>query len=676
MSLYKDASLVMIPTAYKDGKLYSIRPVPEYGSEQIENGDFATDSNWTKGSGWTISGGTANATSASTGTPISQYIDTGKKYRVTYDVVSLSQGAFQVDLSYSGTALGQLATTTGTYTDDITSINPALSIRAVGTTTGSVDNVSVQEIVSSGDFTFSRGSNLAATRVDVNGLIEKGRENLYTQSNNFSHSDWTPKAGTFVQGVADPNGGTDAWSWTATNTDPFLYQNKSISGVYCLSIYVKGVGSTIGEDFQIRVGAALKDVTLTGDWQRVQHFGVLSGSTNIGFEYGNPATANDVVHIYAAQLEQGLVATDYIETGTSAAQSGILEDMPRLDYTGGASCPALLLEPQRTNSATHSEYLGSWSISNATQSFGVTSPEGVDNAYSYVTNSNISSVSTGITIPNDNNTHITSIFVKNVSGYSEIRLRSALVNGTSVATYSIFDLSSGTKIYSVQDGGIEDYGNGWYRIWNAVTNNTSGNTTLAFQLYLTNDSNQTNEMSVFGAQAELNCSYPTSYIPTYGTSQTRSNDSCLATSVSDVIGQTDGTMFFDVNISRVVGNEAIGTINSGAYANHATIQRVGSTIQFVRNSATQSGATIITSATITAGRYKLAIAYKSGDTACFLNGAQVSTTQTQTFTNATLNAVKIGTDAIGALPISDSINQALLFKTRLTNAELAALTTI
>ena len=36
----------------------------------------------------------------------------------------------------------------------------------------------------SGDFR-SRGSNLAATRVDVNGLIEKGRENLLLQSNQF-----------------------------------------------------------------------------------------------------------------------------------------------------------------------------------------------------------------------------------------------------------------------------------------------------------------------------------------------------------------------------------------------------------------------------------------------------------------------------------------------------------
>ena len=53
------------------------------------------------------------------------------------------------------------------------------------------------------------------------------------------------------------------------------------------------------------------------------------------------------------KLEQGLVATDYIETTTTSVSAGILEDMPRLDYSGGASCPSLLLEPQRTNLLTH-----------------------------------------------------------------------------------------------------------------------------------------------------------------------------------------------------------------------------------------------------------------------------------------------------------------------------------
>jgi hypothetical protein len=38
---------------------------------------------------------------------------------------------------------------------------------------------SIKPTDGSGDFTFTRGSNLAATRVDVNGLIEKGRENLF-----------------------------------------------------------------------------------------------------------------------------------------------------------------------------------------------------------------------------------------------------------------------------------------------------------------------------------------------------------------------------------------------------------------------------------------------------------------------------------------------------------------
>ena len=35
----------------------------------------------------------------------------------------------------------------------------------------------------SGDFTFTRGSNISATRVNANGNIEKGYENLLLQSN-------------------------------------------------------------------------------------------------------------------------------------------------------------------------------------------------------------------------------------------------------------------------------------------------------------------------------------------------------------------------------------------------------------------------------------------------------------------------------------------------------------
>ena len=39
-----------------------------------------------------------------------------------------------------------------------------------------------------GDFTFSRGSNISATRVNADGNIEKGYENLLLQSNAFLHA--------------------------------------------------------------------------------------------------------------------------------------------------------------------------------------------------------------------------------------------------------------------------------------------------------------------------------------------------------------------------------------------------------------------------------------------------------------------------------------------------------
>ena len=61
------------------------------------------------------------------------------------------------------------------------------------------------------------------------------------------------------------------------------------------------------------------------------------------------------IYIQDAQLEQGLVARDYIETTTAAVEGGITDNVPRLDYTD-SSCPALLLEPQRTNLVPNSEY--------------------------------------------------------------------------------------------------------------------------------------------------------------------------------------------------------------------------------------------------------------------------------------------------------------------------------
>ena len=533
------------------------------------------------------------------------------------------------------------------------------------------------------DFTFDRGSNAAATRVNSDGLIEKYRENLLVQSNQFDTSPWLNARSSDTSGQTGYDGSSDAWLFTDTidNGTHLLYHNVSHSGIVTFSVYAKANtidwleirsysgGDTINAFFDLAngvLGDALfrsaidaKIESVGNGWYRCSVTGNTNGTNTYvrialadsdnGATY--TGTGNGSIYIQNAQLETGLVATDYLDSGATTAKAGVLIDLPRINYDANGENGALLLEPSRANLVQYSEYFGdsSWDTGATTADISKSpnlSPEGVANCY-YV--ENVSGGQLGFyTTITSGASYTGSFWVRKVSGSGVVRMLN--VNNSST------DFNVDTE---------------WTRV--SVTATSTSTTGRCYvQARNTGDI-----IEVYGAQLEAG-SYATSYIPNHGTSGgvTRAADSCSVTGVSDVIGQTEGTLFFDVNISRVVGNEAIGTINSGAYANHATIQRVGSTIQFVRNSATQSGATIVTSATITAGRYKLAIAYKSGDTACFLNGAQVSTTQTQTFTNATLNAVKIGTDAIGALPISDSVKQATLFNERLTNSELATLTTL
>ena len=368
---------------------------------------------------------------------------------------------------------------------------------------------------------------------------------------------------------------------------------------------------------------------------------------------------------------------DRASSATVVNKAGLIETVgsgePRIDFKDDAK-GALLLEPQRTNVIPYSEDFSNaaWILADVTRTlnYGIT-PEGLTNSVLITEGSGSAQHRAYLSSSSSSSIHTLSVFVKNSNGSRQAYIDMGPVTG-------FFNFDTETMYSALGTTSVEKWANGWYRI--SITS-TSAFTPVATYLGLGNSNtetfqgNGTSSIEFFAPQLEQG-SYATSYIPTQGSTVTRLADACSQTVPDGVIGQTEGTMFLDVNISHIVGNEAIGGINSGGYANHVTIQRIGNAIQFVRNSATQSGATIVTSLAITAARYKLAIAYKSGDTACFLNGTQVSTTQTQTFTNATLNVIKISGDAIGALPISDTCNQAQLYNTRLSNSELQQLTTI
>jgi hypothetical protein len=229
MSYYDDASLMFLAGggAQKDGKAYSVKPVPVYGTERVTNGDFATDSDWTKTNS-VISGGVATITSTGYGYAAivqNNVLTIGKTYKATFDINSIV-GGLRV-------ATSQLITNSGIASVTFTATYTYLDIRrdsSYSTTIASIDNVSVKEVLAGdGDFTFSRGSNLAATRVGADGLIEKGRENVLLQSNQFDTT-WLQNRIDLTSGQSGYDGGSDAWKLESNNASTtYLSQNFSAS---------------------------------------------------------------------------------------------------------------------------------------------------------------------------------------------------------------------------------------------------------------------------------------------------------------------------------------------------------------------------------------------------------------------------------------------------------------
>ena len=146
--------------------------------------------------------------------------------------------------------------------------------------------------------------------------------------------------------------------------------------------------------------------------------------------------------------------------------------------------------------------------------------------------------------------------------------------------------------------------------------------------------------------------------------------------VSGLIGQTEGTIYAEVDI-RSFGNVGmIAAISDGTSSNRLEIYKfTDSKIYFDRISATQSALTSAGSSAYTASTIlKIAVGYKSGDSQMYINGVAATTQQTQTFTFGTLTKVNIGSSRSDGSVFNDRIRAAALYTTRLSNAQLAELT--
>ena len=522
----------------------------------------------------------------------------------------------------------------------------------------------------SGDLTFTRTGD-TATRVNSAGLIEEVRTNYARQSQSFATAAaWTATNGTLTNNAGTaPDGTNTASKIVATNTDPFCYQSITLTGPVVASCYLKAVGSAIGKSAEIRAGVSLTTFTLSGSWQRVSVTHTASAAHNYGLEVPNPGVIGDEVLLWGFQVEGGDVATDYIPTTTAAVSVGPTANTARLDYLG-STCPRLLLEPQRTNLVTYSEQFNNAAWVKSGNGVGVTpvvtanngiSPDGYQNADKIDL-----SLGGGTTSSDWSWVYQTFTVTANQPQAISIYLRAATAGDVGkVITLGLISYVEHTLTAD------------WTRVKINQTIGSTASYSIGFRLRGTEGTASTASLYAWGAQLEQNAAYSSSYIPTLAASATRGADACSKTGISSLIGQTEGVLFVDAVLTHSAGaaNEYLAQVNASAN-NRVLIYRQNSTNKL--GAILISGGTVIysvlTSGAITSTA-KVAFAYKSGDFAFYVNGTQVGTSSATYTTPPSMGSFDLDSNG-GAENGFYSYNQALLFKTRLTNAELATLTTL
>ena len=285
-------------------------------SELVTNGSFDSDTAWNKNSNWSISGNTANCDGTSNG-DINQgttLATTGKSYRITFDVVSISQGEFFFKF---GGVNGTFRNSIGTYTETIQAINSnRISLDSLNNAIGSIDNVSVKEYL---------GQSVVPDSGCGSWLWESQSTNLITQSELFSDSSWL-RVGSITTTdnyTTSPSGQNNGTRLQWTNATNYIYQSLShVGSDFTLSIYLKS-NTNVSQNVRLFMdnGAQAKDVVVTTQWQRFELTNTTTptqSNRNVGLIKSGGQVGDLDISIWGAQFEALSYATSYIPTSGSS----------------------------------------------------------------------------------------------------------------------------------------------------------------------------------------------------------------------------------------------------------------------------------------------------------------------------------------------------------------------
>jgi hypothetical protein len=387
--------------------------------------------------------------------------------------------------------------------------------------------------------------------------------------------------------------------------------------------------------------------------------------------------------------------------------NGLIESVasgiPRLDYytSGGtAGCPALLVEPSAANGILDSQDTATNWGAGANLSSGYVDVIGVsgNNLTVAVSGSNIGSSAGRLQRSNNNvvlasgstytisflikktGTHTIGGYYANITGAASGNLGAGFDVSGSFSSGSLFAYTGVTS----RIRRVEQWGTDVYRCSETFTMTASG-TLASFNFAPLNGvTSQLNPAVGLGIafaapQIELG-TIPTSFIPTTTASATRNADVInLSGAVSGCIGQTEGTIYAEVDFRSPTNAGAIIQLDSGDSTNRVFIG-AGATINIGCISGGSSYTLPVTGSYLT-GVNKIAVVYGSSNFTAYLNGVQIgsATPTAGTFPTNLLTQFNVGSRISAGVRgafLNDRIRAAAIYTTRLTNAELAALTTL
>jgi hypothetical protein len=308
----------------------------------------------------------------------------------------------------------------------------------------------------------------------------------------------------------------------------------------------------------------------------------------------------------------------------------------------------------------YSEQLSQWSLANATlTSNDAISPDGYQNADKIVTTSAGCDVKYTNVSVSASTTYTASFWVKLTSGSG---LEGRFYDNTNSTNIEYYTYDSQLTIGE------------WSRVTRTFTT-PSGCTNIQVW-YLASSSSSSVTAHFWGFQCEAG-SYATSYIPTLGSSVTRLADLAQKTSASALIGQTEGTIFWeiDLTIKVAVDSDDLLNLDNGSFGDTIYLYKVpdGRIACDIYVGSAQEANFILPAASVNVGIIKMALGYANNNSAFFVNGVQVGTTDTSC-TIPAMNRIQLGNTAVGAS--FSRTSQAALYTTRLSNAELQSLTSL